>query len=284
MVSESIFNKLWVIESLPEGDPKTGTSLVDNQLNGVKQENPELNIAFEQPITKADLIEVLRKIRDEARTGMYPMLHLECHGCPDGLGVASGELVEWDELREILIDINQACRLNLVIVLAACNGAHLIKVSTKLDRAPFWAIIGPENKVKAGDIEKDFGAFYQTFFKNLNGDVAIDALNKGQVPSDRTYHFLSAKGLFIKAYRKYYKSHCIGKGRRERIEYLTTQAMKNPDVKRRGVNWARNKVKEGLASEDAHFEKLRNRYFFVDCCPENAQRFPLHRDEVIGNV
>lgn len=38
MARESIFNKLWVIESLPEGDLKTGTSLVDNQLKIVKQE------------------------------------------------------------------------------------------------------------------------------------------------------------------------------------------------------------------------------------------------------
>lgn len=284
MARKSIFNKLWVIESLPDGDLKTGTSLVDNQLNGVKQENPDLHIAFEQPITKSELTEVFRKIRDEAREGMFPMVHLECHGCPDGLGVSSRELVEWDELREILIEINQACRLNLVIVLAACNGAHLIKVSTKLDRAPFWAIIGTEKEVTAGDIEKDFGVFYQTFFKSLNGDAAIDALNNGKSPSARTYHFLSAEGLFAKAYRKYYKSHCIGKGRRERIEYLTTQAMKSPDVNRRGVKWARNKVKEGLASKDAHFEKLRNRFFFMDCYPENKQRFPLQCDEVIRNV
>lgn len=284
MARESIFNKLWVIESLPVGDLKTGTLLVDNQLNDVKQDNPDLLIQLEKPITKAELAEVLHKIRDEAREGIYPMLHLECHGCPDGLGVASGELVEWDELREVLIEINQACRLNLVIVLAACNGAHLIKVSKKLDRAPFWAIIGPEQEVIAGDIEKDFDGFYQSFFKSLSGDAAMDALNNGKSPSERTYHFLSAEGLFAKAYRKYYRSHCIGRGRRERIEYLTTQAMNHPDVNRRGVAWARNKVKKELAFEDTHFEMIRDRFFFMDCYPENKQRFPLQFDEVIGNV
>lgn len=282
MGNESLFNKLWVIESLRDGDLKTGTSLVENHLDGAKRAHPNMRVAFEQPRTKAVLLELLRRIRDEARSDdMYPMIHFDCHGSPDGLGVASGELVEWDELREILIEINGACRLNLVIVLAACNGAHLIKVSTRMDRAPFWAIVGPEIEVKASDVEKDFGAFYTTFFESLDGDAAIDALNRGEARPGRKYHFLSAEGLFIRAYTKYYKSHCIGKGRRERIEYLTTQAMQNPDVKCRGVNWARGKVKEGLAAEDAHFDELKNRYFFVNCYPDNAKRFPLSRDQVI---
>ncbi|MCK9230139.1 MAG: hypothetical protein M0Q23_02255 [Syntrophales bacterium] len=285
MDGRSFFNKLWVIESLPVGDLKTGTRLVENHLERAKLEHPDLLVAFEQPITKCDFLNVLKRIRDEAKTGgINPMLHVECHGCPDGLSVASGEFVEWDELREVLIEINHSCRLNLVIVLAACNGAHLINVSTRMDRAPFWAIIGPEAEVKAGEIEKDFGAFYKTFFERFDGDAAINALNSGEARIERKYHFMSAQGLFIRAYTKYYKSHCIGKGRRERIEYLTTQAMQNLDVKRRGVNWARNKIKEGLDAEDAHFVKLKDRYFFIDCYPENAQRFPLSRDEILGKA
>ena len=282
MDSGSIFNKLWVIESLPKGDLMTGTSLVENHLEAIANENPDLHFAFEQPRTKSELIELLHKIRDEALSDkLYPMLHLECHGCPDGLGVASGELVEWDELREIFIEINQACRLNFVVVLAACNGAHLIKVSTKMDRAPFWAIIGPENEITAGEAQKDFTAFYNSFFQNLDGDTAINALNGGVGRQDRKYHFLSAQGLFARAYLKYYKSHCIGKGRRERIEDLVTEAMKNPDVKRKGITWARNKIKAGLAAEDEHFEKLKKRYFFCDIFPENVSRFPTSRDEII---
>ena len=282
MDDKSLFNKLWVIESLPDGDLKTGTNLVQNQLSHAKQANPDLSVDLEQPATKSELIDTLNKVRDEARSdGTYPMLHFECHGCEDGLGVASGELVEWDELRESLIEINHACRLNLVIVMAACNGAHLIKVSTKLDRAPFWAVIGPDQEVLAGEVERDFGAFYKKFFETLDGDLSIKELNRGANRKNRTYHFLSAVGLFVKAYTKYYKSHCIGKRRRERIEYLTTQAMKNPDVQRRGVTWTRKKIKEGLAKEDAHFDKLKNRYFFIDSYPENARRFFLSRDEII---
>lgn len=284
MDNGSIFNKLWVIESLPEGDLMTGTALVENHLEAVANRNSDLHFAFKKPRTKSELIELLHKVRDEALSEkLYPMLHFECHGCPDGLGVASGELVEWDELREILIEINQASQLNLVVVLAACNGVHLIKVSTKMDRAPFWAIIGPENEITAGEAQNDFATFYNSFFQCLDGDAAINALNGGVERQDRKYHFLSAQGLFARAYRTYYKSHCIGKGRRERIEGLVTESMKNPDVKRKGITWARNKIKAGLSEEDKHFEKLKKRYFFCDLFPENVPRFPLNRDEIIEN-
>ena len=129
MDNKSIFNKLWVVESLPEGELKTGTSLVENQLTGAKQKHKDLIVAFIKTVTKADLIDVLHRICDEARSeDMTPMLHIECHGCPDGLYVASGELVEWDDLREILIEINHACRLNLVIVLKLLDDANYLAV------------------------------------------------------------------------------------------------------------------------------------------------------------
>lgn len=282
MDSGSLFNKLWVIESLPAGDPKTGTHLVDNQLKDAKLAQPDLEVAFEQPDSKKSLIKVLEAIRDEARdSNKYPMIHFECHGCEDGLGTANGELVAWDDLREILIEINQACRLNLVVVLAACNGAHLIKVATKLDIAPFWAVIGPEVEVMADAVQRDFGAFYSKFFETLDGDIAIYELNQGVTDSSRQYHFLSAAGLFIRAYTKYYNTYCTGKGRRKRVENLVTQALENVAVKKRGVNWARKAVKNGLRNEEQHFNKMRTRFFLIDQFPENEVRFPLLYQEVL---
>lgn len=234
-MSGNIFNKLWVIESLPSGELRTGKNLFDNQLDKAKQVQQNLVVKFSEPITKAELFDVLEEIRKEAVSGIYPMIHFECHGCEDGLGTASGELVEWDEIRETLIEINRSTKLNLMIVIAACNGAHLIKVSTKLDAAPFWAIIGPEVEVTAGHIQDNFGRFYESFFSDLDGDKAINILNEGAAHSDRIYHFLSAAGLYTRAYRTYYKSHCVGKGKKERVEQLVSEAMKNPNVRKRGV-------------------------------------------------
>jgi len=282
-MSGNIFNKLWVIESLPSGELRTGKNLFDNQLDKAKQVQKDLVVEFADPITKAEFFDVLKKIKNEALNGVYPMLHFECHGCKDGLGTAIGEIIEWDEIRETLIDINRSTKLNLMIVIAACNGAHLIKVSTKLDAAPFWAIIGPDVEVTAGHIQDNFGRFYESFFSDLDGDKAIEILNEGAARPERTYHFLSAAGLFSRAYRTYYKSHCIGKGEKERIENLVTEAMKNSEVKKRGVDWARQQVKQVLACEDQHFDKLRKRFFFIDQFPENEERFRLSLEKIIAS-
>ncbi len=285
MNSESLFNKLWIIESLPDGDLKTGQNLLDNQLAHVKLIQPDLEVAFERLKTKEQLLQVLKVIRDETKdNGSYPMIHFECHGCPDGLGAANGELVAWNDLRTTLIEINYACRLNLVIVLAACNGAHLIKVATKLDRAPFWAVIGPEVEVTAGAVERDFGAFYSKFFETLDGDAAIYALNRGITDSGRQYHFLSAAGLFVRAYSRYYKDYCVGKGRRERVEKLVTRALNNTAVLQRGVKWTRQQVKEHLNNEEQHYNKMRDRFFFIDSFPENAYRFSLSYQDFLAKV
>lgn len=282
-MSGNSFNKLWVIESLPSGELRTGKNLFDNQLDKAKQVQQNLVVEFAEPITKAELFGVLDKIRSEAQCGIYPMIHFECHGCEDGLGTASGELVEWEEIREILIDINLCTKLNLMIVIAACNGAHLIKVSTKLDAAPFWAIVGPEEPVTDQHIQRNFGRFYESFFSDLDGDKAIDILNEGVDKQDRIYHFIGVTGLFAKAYRTYYKSHCIGEGKSERVEHLVSEAMKNPEVQKRGETWAREQVEKGLACEHQHFDKLRKRFFFIDQFPENDSRFYLSRKQVVAN-
>lgn len=169
-------------------------------------------------------------------------------------------------------------------MLAACNGAHLVKVATKLDRAPFWAIIGPGEKITAGDAERDFGAFYTTFFKTLDGDAAVADLNRGVLGSGRQYHFLGAAGVFIKAYAKYYRDHCVGKARRERVESLVTEVMMSPDVRRRGVSWARTKIKERLRTEETYFNNVKNRFFFIDSFPDNAARFPLCYSDILAKV
>jgi hypothetical protein len=153
-----------------------------------------------------------------------------------------------------------------------------------MERVPFWAIIGPEFEVTTGDVVRDFGAFYKTFFEKLDGDAAIDALNQGVASPDRKYDFLSATGLFIRAYTSYYKSYCTGKGMRDRIENLVTQSIQNPEVQRRGVNWARTKIKEGLADKEAHFNNMKNQFFFIDVFPDNAERFTLRHSDVLEKI
>src|SRR6266851_248265 len=282
IVDSHEFHKIWVVESLRDGDLKTGTRLAEDQLSIARSRYENLEVAHRRPPSKAELMKDLETIRDEALfQGIYPFIHFDCHGDPDGLQTANRDHITWEELRLLLIQINHACRCNLVIVIAACNGINLIKCCTKLDRAPFYAAIGPETEVKAGKIERDLQAFYSKFFEDLNGDDAVRALNDGREGSERTYHFRSSCGIFNSAYRTYYNDNCIGRGKAARREYLLTKIAENPQTKERGFRWIRLMIKKALSDEDEYFIEKRDRFFFSDKFPENKYRFDFALSDVL---
>lgn len=280
------FHKLWVIESLRVKDLKTGRRLVDGQLTQAQHAHPHLEVAYNTPAAKQELLNLLHHIRDEARKGIYPMLHFECHGNEDGLGTADGDLIEWDELRKVCIEINHGCRLNLVVVLAACNGIYFMRTAEQLDRAPFWAVIGPETEVNEDDVESDFGAFYTKLFESLDGSAAVLALNRGLSRANRQYHFSSIEAIFLRAYVAYHRDHCTGEGLRKRTEELLRVLMQDPNVRQKGEAWARQHVQGRLSKgdEEEGFNGIKSRYFFLEDFPENADRFPASHNDVIARA
>jgi len=284
MGSGSLFNKLWVIESLPKGDLKTGTNLVENQLNTAKLAQPDFEVELLLPKTKANIITSLEKIRNETRDlNSYPMIHFECHGCKEGISSANNELISWDDLRITLLEINQACKMNLVVVLAACNGIYLVKAASKLDGAPFYAIVGPEAEVIAGDIQLDFGAYYSKYFENFDHEEAISESNRGLTDSIRKYNFISAESIFIRMYIKYHNTHLSGKGKRQKVEYLVTQIMESDNTKRLGVKRARQFVKNSLKNnEEANFDDFKRTFFLIDQFKENQDRFAVQYLDVLS--
>lgn len=286
-MSATEFQKLWVIESLGGRDLKTGRSLVSNQLVDAQHTYPDLEIGYETPSTTTEMLALLECIRDAARTkGTYPMLHFECHGNKNGLGTSGGDLVRWEELRDVCIEINHACRLNLMVTLAACNGIYFIRTAEKLDRAPFFAVIGPEYKVTEGTVERDFGAFYTKLFHGLDGDAATATLNRGGSGTNRDYHFSTSEAIFLRAYARYHRDECTGDGFATRREKMLSIAQSNPEFVKQGEESVVQVVDAALSSEEEkrHFQRTKDRYFFIKEFPENANRFLVSYNDVIARA
>jgi hypothetical protein len=210
----TFFDTLWIIESVRSDELKTGRLLYETVSDDAR--NSKLKVHFERPTSTSEILAALDRVRIHQS---HPMLHFECHGSPSGLQAADGGLISWSELRKPLITINEGCGLNLVVVMASCNGSHLIKTATRLDKAPFWAVIGPDEEVTAGQCERDFTRFYQEFFRSFDGDKAIAALNENSTACchpEPLYRFVNAESIFIRAFAKYYQNHCRGAGKRRR--------------------------------------------------------------------
>ena len=283
MHSSNMFNKLWIIESLTEGELKTGTRLHEDLFPSIKRNYKNLIVSLEQPASKDEFIQCLKAIHtDVVENKNYPLIHLECHGCENGLGLSNKEIIEWDAIKKLLIQINFACELNLLVVVAACKGAYLIRTATQLDKAPFYAIVGSDVEISAGEIQADFTVFYKAFFRSLNGNEAIESLNKQAKKMNRTYHFLGAEVLFLKAFRKYHQDYCVGQAKKSRLEDLVTKAMTIPEVNKNGVNWARLQAKKWFKNEqEPAFNKMKARFFGLNEYPHNAARFTINYTDAL---
>ena len=129
MDTGTLFNKVWVIESLRPGDRGTGKSLYNDVLLPISIREPDLKVEFACPTDKKGFFDVLSAVEKDANDGIYSMVHFECHGSKDGLQLTNLDIVAWDELRNALIRLNLASKLNTVIVVAACNGIRPNKCS-----------------------------------------------------------------------------------------------------------------------------------------------------------
>ena len=130
---------LHIVESLQSRDLKTGARL-RQQLAAMAASHPRpLPVHFWSEQTRAGFVGRLKQIESDVRsTGRPPILHLETHGNRDGLLVTSGETVTWADLVGPLTNINITARLNLLVVVAACDGESLLSVIQAHDRAPVW--------------------------------------------------------------------------------------------------------------------------------------------------
>ena len=132
-----------------------------------------------------------RDRRTRSRTN--PILHLETHGSPRGLQLASGDFVTWDHLRPALTDINIAARLNLFVMVAARDGLDLLTILRPTHRATARIIIGPNRTLTDGEVERANLAFYTTLFEMSDGIAA--------------YNAMSAEVMFYSVMRGYFREY-----------------------------------------------------------------------------
>ena len=124
------FNRIYVIESLPVGEEKTGTELHNDLLRWQELRYEGFTSVLVEPRNKSDWNTMMSNIlNDTENGGVLPIIHFEIHGSTnkDGLVLASHELVTWSEMRDVLEKINIASRMNLFVTLAVCHGAYLLR-------------------------------------------------------------------------------------------------------------------------------------------------------------
>ena len=272
MDTNQAFSAIYVIESLGSGDRKTGEILYYDKIVHLCEAN-SLGHALAKPVDAIGLRMVLRSIAQECRENpaILPLIHIETHGCTnrDGLVLASGEFFSWADLAEECRTINFICRNNLIVVLAACFGLEVIRVDA-LARigsvSPFFALVGPPERVSAGRIEAAFPAFYDLLF--ADGDMAKAM---GSINAD--FGDFMCERLFLRVIARYFKDNCMGDALTKRIDDLVNRVIAAHPEQAGMEEEFRREAEKRIAPSEETFQRYKNAFLMADHT-DNGGRFP----------
>ena len=275
------FGSVQIIESLRPDDYRTGRRLYEDlEPLGIAAQ-PSISTQFTQVETKAEFLDLLKSIGENSkRTGHSPIIQIEVHGSDQGIQVASGECLSWFEFKDELTAINEASRLNLLVLLAACDGAHLLNIIQPTDRAPVCALIGPNRAVSPGELLSGI-TFYKTLFESNDAAIAWRAMNKAVSSEKRTFSVFTAEFTLCYVIHHYLKFQCSEEALLSRenkaVSKVARDGMAEPQLAQ-----FRKSVRIHIRDHRARFEEIRSRFFFYDLYPENATRFDLTFEECVA--
>lgn len=268
------FNKIYILESLESHERHTGAALFEDLKVWKDAYLPQLSISFLTFNDKRDLDNILASIEQATKTkNELPFIHIEAHANEDFLGTASGEGISWTDLFNSLQNINIATKNNLVVVVAACFGFHLFKITDVLERAPFYAVLGPNQAVSISEVEAGYQVFYQELFQTKEASSAIAKMNETLKCTGKRYVLVNCEDLFIMASKNYLEVHCSAKARLQRVEDIVSQ-YQALGTKTLTIQEVRKIAKEALKTDNLKYIKEHHRFFvMVDLYPQNAERF-----------
>jgi len=276
---------MFVLESLPEGERKTGKELYDDCLTVRLKLQKEIDVDYWPISNKDQLLEKLTDIFNEAEKGYIPIIHFETHGSDGQKGeelefcfiLSSGEKVPLSEIKEILTNINISTGNKLFISVAACFGAAIFTLTLPTERSPFWAIMGPDNDIYPEDIIAAFHEFYNKLIYNMDGNIALKSANQLLLSKGIKLQFITSEYLFKEAYKYFIKG--IENQNIDNIINKLIRTKGNELVKKYGTKDAAiQQMYKKLTAEhekEESFNKCRDYFFMFDLYPQKREELNL---------
>lgn len=273
-----VFNKIYVIESLPAGDRKTGTELYEDLLRYQELKYPYLKVKH-KPINNTSEWNVLMNeiAVDCEQNGSQAILHLEIHGEDNGKGLVlgNGDLLNYEDIRPQFVRINKASKCNLFLTLAVCKGLYVAKVGYLSQPMPFCSMLGSFDDIYEGDLALRFNEFYDELFASFDLAKAYVRLQNANPDMPSVYRFEHADMHFCREYQKYINNKC----NKEIIKKRALEAAKANGHKLLNRQERRAFQKKFEEQEKRtrlkYFKEAANRFFMLDEFPENKERFEV---------
>ena len=261
------FNQILILNSIPAGEYNTARALQDDLtvLAAVAPGGGPAVVGL--PINSAGhFVDVMRQCADVAGLDPYvPLVHLECHGSPEGLQFADKSFLTWLEVKDAVTPLNIATRLNLIFVISACHGMAFASAVYVTDPAPVYAFIGPSRDMPAQELLTGFLAFYDRYLRTRSSEEGVQALR--QTAEQGAFIVLSSRTIF--------RTVIEGLQQRQRNYDALAERARGLQVRARarGIEIDLGKTIAALG-DPGWDEYFRQTFFMIDRYPQNDARFP----------
>lgn len=107
-----------------------------------------------------------------------PYLHLSMHGNEDGIMLSNGDILNWMDLRTILMQLNHEVKFakfdekvvsRFSLSMSACKGIYAYRMFNPNECLnPFWSLVGPISEIEWADSLTAFIVFYHSLIYKRN--------------------------------------------------------------------------------------------------------------------
>jgi hypothetical protein len=270
-------SKFVIVESLESHEVKTGRLLAYQLDEYVAEYAPALKVQYEVCNSGIEFRTLVDSLVKEAVDGQeVPVLHLECHGsASDGIEFANGSSMAWDDLAGTLNVLNIATSFNLLIVLAACYGGHLMGEISAIRPAPCWGVVAPTNTVDPSDILRGFRTYYKTLLET--GDAGYAAEQLSDIPiSNGKWFAQPAQTWFEKMVFEFLETHCNKSAAKASARILVAK------LRAEGFKTSCDAILENYRQINRTNlgGKYFDKFFSTNQIPEANERFSKTRDRI----
>jgi len=274
-------HKFIIFDLVPISEMQTGRNIEENLNDFINAAHSDLFCERYKCKSEEDFFSVIERIKDDLiKNGKIPYIHIEGHGSKESMFLPNRSPIPWSSIFESFREINILSRNNLFVSSGACESAYAYKAASITKACPVFGFLAPEKEISAGSVIDGFTAFYKSLINDENLNDAFSEF--ADVTHGKDYAFLFSHHLFEKAAYNYLTQHCVGKGRKKRLEGIVTQAVSETSLP---VNEARKLLKTELSKPQAEaLQKFHHKFMMCDLYPENVERFKFDAVKFEQNV
>ncbi len=121
------FNRVVIIESLEDGEVKTGLENGKVLAHELQEINKTTSVEYYLCESAFDFKEMIGELISQSSHESVPILHIECHGdILEGLEFRNGSVISWEELANLIFPLNLVTGCNLMLCFAWLHVMQLI--------------------------------------------------------------------------------------------------------------------------------------------------------------